>query len=498
MNDTLRFAEAVCSGHPDRLADTIAERVVALALSRDPDALVGIEVALHRGVVFVDGRVAAGRDGRAALDEAELAALVRRVFAEAGYGDSPSGCYRPDPAALEVRFDLCLGSLDEAERSARDTSDDQAICVGHAAWGPRAGHRPLEQALANEFVVALERLRVERPALGLGPDGKALVVVRGRRLVGVSLSLHHAPGSEWVTLTRQARAACEAVAAEFVAAGELAPPGGEEWLVNGAGAFEVGGPLGDNGLSGKKLVAQAYGAAVPIGGGATCGKDPRKVDPRGQALARRIALDRVVRGTAREATVWLAYRPGDVTPRWLEVVEVPDDDRTRDAKRPGSADPDVGCQGARRTLPSSAPEGPARATTGRRRRPSAWPCSWRAAAVAAAAPRRRPRRRHRSRRRACRPRAPASWSCTRASTRPGPGRWRRRSGCARRAAAGRSGTTRASRWCGAAARSSGPRSAPTSSPRLPTGATSRRATSSTGSTSRSASVDRRASRRQGE
>jgi S-adenosylmethionine synthetase len=159
------------------------------------------------------------------------------------------------------------------------------------------------------------------------------VTVRGPALVGVSLSIQHAPGIDWVALTREARAACEAVAGEYVAAGELEPPAPEvDWLVNGAGAFEIGGPAGDNGLSGKKLVAQAYGSAVPIGGGATSGKDPRKVDPRGQALARRLALDAVCRGAAREATVWLAYRPGDLTPRWIEIVKVPDDDFTEESK----------------------------------------------------------------------------------------------------------------------------------------------------------------------
>ncbi len=88
------------------------------------------------------------------------------------------------------------------------------------------------------------------------------------------------------------------MAAEYVAVGELQPLRDVDWLVNGAGAFEVGGPLGDNGLSGKKLVAQAYGPAVPIGGGAVFGKDPRKVDPRGQARARQVALE-LVRPAAR-------------------------------------------------------------------------------------------------------------------------------------------------------------------------------------------------------
>jgi len=311
----LRFAEAVCAGHPDRLADTIAGRIVDLACSRDDRALVGVEVALHRGVVFIDGRIAAGTADLCLVTEDEVIALTREVFREAGYGP----VFPPDPDALEVRLDLCLGPLGSDERAIRDVSDDQAIAVGYACRGSRAGYRPLEQALATDFARALECLRRDRPELGLGPDGKSLVVVRGTCLVGVSLSVHHQAGAEWLSLTEAARRACLAVAGEYVEAGELEPPHDVDWLINGAGAFEVGGPSGDNGLSGKKLVADAYGAAVPIGGGAVRGKDPLKVDPRGQALARRMALDLVLSGEAAEATVWLAWRPGDVEPRWIEI-----------------------------------------------------------------------------------------------------------------------------------------------------------------------------------
>ena len=146
MTEKLRFAEAVCAGHPDRLADTIAERIVALAIARDPDALVGVEVALHRNVVFVDGRVAAGRES-AAVAEGEIVAIARQAFTDAGYGTTPSGVFRPDPGDLEVRTDLCLGPLPEDERAIRDVSDDQSICVGHAVLGaprgpPAAGAGP--------------------------------------------------------------------------------------------------------------------------------------------------------------------------------------------------------------------------------------------------------------------------------------------------------------------------------------------------------------------
>ena len=325
MSGPLRMAEAVCAGHPDRLADSIADAVVALACERDRAASVGIEVAVNRSVVFVDGRVAAGEGDVCVVSEEEIAAVARDVFRNAGYGPTPGTTpadagFGPDPGELDVRFDLSLVRLGEEERALRDMSDDQAVGVGYAVDRPRAGYRPIEQALASDFCRAIERLRVSRSDLGLGPDGKSLVITRGSTLVGVSLSVHHRVGAEWLALSRAVRAACEQVAAEYVAAGELNPPAAVDWLVNGAGAFEVGGPLGDNGLSGKKLVAEAYGTAVPIGGGTVHGKDPRRVDVRAQRLARQMALELVTSGRAHEATVWVAFRPGDVEPHWVEVV----------------------------------------------------------------------------------------------------------------------------------------------------------------------------------
>jgi S-adenosylmethionine synthetase len=315
----LRFAEAVCCGHPDKLADTIASRIVNLVCALDDRALVGVEVAIHRRVVFVDGQISAGEGPACAVTERDLDPVVRQVFGEAGYGQTPSGHFEPAPEDLEVRFDLCLTPLDNDERRIRDISGDQSISVGYAVEGNRAGYRPVAQALATDFARALECLRRTRPALGLGPDGKTLVAVRGRALAGVSISVHHRGGAEWIDLTQAVRAACEKVAAEYIDAGELEPLADVDWLINGAGAFELGGPFGDNGLSGKKLVADAYGSAVPIGGGAFCGKDPHSVDPRGQKLARQMALDLVVSGSAREATVWVVWRPGDEEPRWIET-----------------------------------------------------------------------------------------------------------------------------------------------------------------------------------
>lgn len=321
----LRFAEAVCAGHPDRLCDSIADGIVALAVSRDFDALVGVEVAVHRSVVFVDGRIAAGDGPECAVTEAEVAEVVREAYRRAGYGGAPGGPASPDgcvfgpaPEEVETRFDLCLGPLEAEERAFRRVSDDQVIGVGYACRGERAGLVPLEQALARDFAKALEGLRTGERKGWIGPDGKALVAVRGRKLEGVSLSVHHHGPADWLRLCALAKEACLAVAAEYVAAGELEAPGEKvDWLFNGAGAFAVGGPLGDNGLSGKKLVAEAYGTAVPVGGGTVHGKDPLKPDVRSQRLARELAVERV-RDGADEATVWVVFRPGDEEPRWVE------------------------------------------------------------------------------------------------------------------------------------------------------------------------------------
>ena len=103
------------------------------------------------------------------------------------------------------------------------------------------------------------------------------------------------------------------------AAGELEATGeAVDWHSDGAGAFAVGGPLGDNGLSGKKLVAEAYGTVVPVGGGTVHGKNPLTPDVRSQRLSRDLSVRRLREEGADEATVWVVFRPGEEEPRWVE------------------------------------------------------------------------------------------------------------------------------------------------------------------------------------
>jgi S-adenosylmethionine synthetase len=316
MTGRLFPAEFVFPGHPDKLCDAIADALVGEAMQRQERALVGVEVAVHRNQVFVTGRVAC--DDAAGID---VEGVVRHVYRSAGYG---SGWY-PAPEELQVRNALCVGPLEDGEAEFRDLSDDQAICVGYAVDIPQTNYLPVEQWLAGRLARRLYALRLERPDLLLGPDGKVIVLVReGEQswsLDGFSCSLQQKVEGADVALQRAVRLALEAELAGL--AGSL--PGfsaclPERLTVNGAGAFEVGGPEGDNGLSGKKLVMDAYGPRVPIGGGAWSGKDFFKADRAGGLHARRVARLIVELGLAREATVTLGWFPGDREARVLDIA----------------------------------------------------------------------------------------------------------------------------------------------------------------------------------
>ncbi len=340
-------AEDVLPGHPDRVCDAVAEGIVATALAHDAEALVGVEVALHRHALFVTGRVAASRRGVAIeLGARQLDAVVDGALACAGY----SGPWGHD---LSVVSDLDVGPLGDDERGIRCLSDDQGIAVGYAdPHGPEL--MPVEAWTARRFRQALAAMRSEH-ADALGPDGKVLVALHGEGAAGVgapvigtlNVAIQHAPGVGYPELLRWLAPHLEE------ALDDLAPwvraPGGSDGLggllapdvlrVNGIGDFTCGGPMGDNGLSGKKLVVDHYGPQVPIGGGAICGKDVHKPDRVGALRARQLAV-RLARETELAATVHTGFLPGLEAPdrldarladgRWLdadaiaELVSVPD------------------------------------------------------------------------------------------------------------------------------------------------------------------------------
>ena len=221
MNEGLRFAEAVCEGHPDRLCDQIAARDRRSRLqpgrsrtrrrrSRDPSNRSSSSTAASPPAPAACASSARTRSSRSRAPCSAGAATASR----------PRGRSSPRLTAWTCAWSCVSGRWTTMSGRCRDVSDDQAIAVGHAVRG-RARRLPAAGAGAGERLRRGDRMRCDAAgrSSGLGPDGKVLVVVRGRTLVGVSASVHHVAGAEWIALTRAVRDACEAVAAEYVEAG---------------------------------------------------------------------------------------------------------------------------------------------------------------------------------------------------------------------------------------------------------------------------------------
>jgi S-adenosylmethionine synthetase len=308
------IAEWVLPGHPDKLCDALADRIVGEVLRVDVYGQCGIEAACAFDRVFVTGLIGFERSRLPDID-ARLADWVRATYRSAGYG----GRWDPAPEALRVELGaLRIESRGSEWQELRHLSDDQCICVGYAQDTPQTGYLPGALWTARRIAEALHARQRADPQGPVGPDGK--VIVRGEeredgsfRAQSVSVSLHHAEDADWLALRRHAEAALRDA---LGATGIVALP---ELTVNAAGMFLCGGPSGDNGTTGKKLVMDAYGPGVPIGGGALSGKDFHKPDRVGAMLARRMALQCVQAGLGRRVRVQLEYRPNSALPESVHV-----------------------------------------------------------------------------------------------------------------------------------------------------------------------------------
>lgn len=333
---TRNYAEYVSPGHPDRLADAIANQVVCRAqctFLQTPNpsrSLAGIEVAIHDSTVFIDGRVALQRlDDPLYQVPIDFRFLAKEAYSLAGYNRT----WGPPPSSLKVIARVCEEELGADEASIRSYSDDQNIVIGYAVARPETNFVPPAHWLAHHLGNALWTFR-QSAAAKFGPDFKVLVdlddggtSVTWRKLV---VSIQHAAG---VSMEEQHRVLVPVLAnaLETAETGGLAGAAStfsDQLLhLNGAGDFVIGGPRGDNGLSGKKLVVDHYGPSVPIGGGALSGKDSWKVDRCGPLRARQLAKKLVASG-CHEARVALGWAPGEDIPslRDVEVRRRPGDD----------------------------------------------------------------------------------------------------------------------------------------------------------------------------
>ncbi|MBT8224247.1 MAG: methionine adenosyltransferase [Dactylosporangium sp.] len=312
-------SESVTEGHPDKIADQISDGVLDALITDDPTSRVAVETLITTGQVHVAGEVTTGA-------YADIPTIVRETILRIGYDSSRKGF---DGASCGVNVSIGSQSPDiaqgvaaalEARAGAADPLDaqgagDQGLMFGFACQ-ETPELMPLPIALAHRLAHRLTAVRKDGTVPYLRPDGKTQVTIEYDglhpvRLRTVVVSSQHAPDISLDTLLVPD-------ISEHVIAPEIANLGiqtdGYQLLVNPTGRFEVGGPMGDAGVTGRKIIVDTYGGYARHGGGAFSGKDPSKVDRSGTYAMRWVAKNVVAAGLAERCEVQVAYAIGRAKP----------------------------------------------------------------------------------------------------------------------------------------------------------------------------------------
>ncbi|WP_131768036.1 methionine adenosyltransferase [Candidatus Protofrankia californiensis] len=326
MATRLFTSESVTEGHPDKIADQVSDSILDAMIKDDPRSRVAVETLITTGQVHVAGEVTTNT-------YVDIAAVVRERVLEIGYDSSKKGfdgascgvsvsigSQSPDIAqGVDTAHEARVGGSSEDELD-RQGAGDQGLMFGYAC-DETPELMPLPIALAHRLARRLAAVRKEGQIGYLRPDGKTQVTIEyadGRpvRLDTVVVSTQHAADIDLDTLLAPD-------IAEFVVVPELATldiiTEGHRLLVNPTGRFEVGGPMGDAGLTGRKIIVDTYGGMARHGGGAFSGKDPSKVDRSAAYAMRWVAKNVVASGLARRCEVQVAYAIGKAHPVGLFV-----------------------------------------------------------------------------------------------------------------------------------------------------------------------------------
>ena len=314
-------SESVTEGHPDKLCDAIADALLDDVLTRDPMARAAIEVTATTGLVLVIGELSTET-------YCDVPSIVRQTVREIGYNDSRLGFDWETCGTLtaikEQSPDIALG-VDRAleARQGLDPEElgagDQGMMFGYASdETPELMPMPIQ--LAHQVARQLARVRKDGTLPFLRPDGKTQITVEydtdgnPTRVDTVVVSTQHDPE---VGADALAEAVRDVVVRDAIPAELL--DGQTRYLVNPTGRFVIGGPMGDSGLSGRKIIVDTYGGMARHGGGSFSGKDPTKVDRSGAYMARYVAKNVVAAGLARRFELQLAYAIGVARPLAVNV-----------------------------------------------------------------------------------------------------------------------------------------------------------------------------------
>jgi len=312
-------SESVTEGHPDKICDQISDAILDAILEKDPNGRVACETAVTTGMVLVMGEITTDC-------YVDIPKIVRRTVEEIGYTRAKYGFDADTCAVLtcidEQSPDIALGVNKALEYREEKAAGSHDACTGAGDQGMMFGFAcnetpelmPMPISLAHKIVKRLATVRKQGILDYLRPDGKAQVTVEYEndapvRVDTIVLSTQHRPDVEWETIQEDM---IEHVIKAVVPAKLLDEK--TNYLINPTGRFVVGGPQGDAGLTGRKIIVDTYGGYARHGGGAFSGKDPTKVDRSAAYAARYVAKNIVAAGLADKCEIEIAYAIGVANP----------------------------------------------------------------------------------------------------------------------------------------------------------------------------------------
>lgn len=314
-------SESVTEGHPDKLCDQIADAILDAIIRKKPEARVACEVVATTGVVFIMGEVSDG-----GMNGIDIEAIARDTIREIGYSDYRFG-FDADTVAVITSIhgqspDIAQGVSKALEVRGSKKQElgagDQGMVFGYAS-DETDELMPLPIYLAHALTKRLAYVRKNEIVPYLGPDGKAQVSVEYEdnkpvRVDTVVISTQHLPEAAHDTIEKDMlEHVIQAVIPKELIDGHT------KYLINPTGRFVIGGPQGDTGLTGRKIVVDTYGGFARHGGGAFSGKDPTKVDRSASYAARYVAKNLVAAGIAHQCEIQIAYAIGVAQPVSVSV-----------------------------------------------------------------------------------------------------------------------------------------------------------------------------------